>query len=76
MQLSTSQICRILKTNMGETFITLLNKIRIQQAIKLMKKGKYKVYEIAELVGYNNYAYFYKLFKNETGTSPTDFYKG
>lgn len=73
MNLSGSHICRILKNETGETFITLMNKIRIQAAIRLLKEGNKKVYEIAEEVGFSNYAYFYQLFKKETGYPPRNY---
>lgn len=71
--ISTIHICRLLKKEMGETFVNILNKIRIKHAIRLLKEGNMKVYEIAELTGFSNYAYFYQLFKKETGISPTDY---
>ena len=70
---SESHLCRSLKNDTGETFVNLLNKIRIQRAIRLLREGKYKVYEIADLVGFRNYAYFYQLFKRITGFPPTEY---
>ena len=70
---SESHLCRCLKQDTGETFVNLLNKIRIQKAIRLLREGDFKVYEIAELVGFRNYAYFYQLFKKMTGCAPTEF---
>jgi YesN/AraC family two-component response regulator len=74
VKLSSSHIGRILKNNTGETFVSLLNKIRIQAAIRLLREGDLKVYEIAERVGFSNYAYFYQLFKKCTGHPPTDYH--
>jgi len=71
---SESHLSRTLKNDTGESFVNLLSKIRIQNAIMLLKNSNYKVYEIAEMVGISNYAYFYQLFKKYTGYSPTDFY--
>ena len=73
LKLSSAHICRLLKNDTGETFVTLLNKIRIQEAIRLLKEGELKVYEVADQVGFSNYAYFYQLFKKETGCSPSEF---
>lgn len=72
LDISSSHICRVLKNETGETFVTLLNKIRIQEAGRLLREGKWKVYEVAEKCGFSNYAYFYQLFKKETGISPTE----
>ena len=68
-----THVSRILKKETGETFVTCLNKIRTQEAVKLLKSGQYKVYEIAEMVGYSNYAYFYQTFKKYTGVSPNEY---
>lgn len=70
---SGTHVSRLIKNDTGETFVSLLNKIRIREAIRLLKSGDYKVYEIAERTGYNNYAYFYQLFKKYTGVSPKDY---
>mgnify|MGYP000887671807 FL=1 len=72
-QLSVSQVSRILKAETGTTYNVLLNKIRIQAAIQLLKEGRKKVYEIADAAGFSNYAYFYQLFKKETGVPPTEY---
>lgn len=49
--ISESHLCRLLKNETGETFVNILNKIRIQRAEHLIATGTYKVYEVAELVG-------------------------
>ena len=45
---------------------------REKEAGRLLQEGKWKVYEVAEKCGFSNYAYFYQLFKKETGISPTE----
>ena len=70
--ISESHLCRVLKKETGESFVNILNKIRVQQARKLLQKGDFKVYEIAEMVGFSNYAYFYHVFKKITGFSPKE----
>ena len=72
--ISESHLCRILKKETGESFVNILNKIRIQKAQKLLQKGDLKVYEIAEIVGFSNYAYFYQVFKKITGCSPKEYH--
>ena len=72
---SESHLCRLLKNETGETFVNILSKIRIQKAKQLIESGKYKVYEVAEMVGIANYAYFYQVFRKITGVSPTEYQK-
>lgn len=71
---SESHLCRILKKETGDSFVNILNKIRVKNAQKLLQKGDLKVYEIAEIVGFSNYAYFYQVFKKITGYSPKEYH--
>ena len=73
--LSESHLCRLLKNDIGESFVNILNKIRIQKAEQLIDSENYKVYEVAEQVGFSNYAYFYQVFRKLTGISPTEYQK-
>lgn len=73
--ISESHLCRLLKNETGETFVNILNKIRIQKAEHLIAAGTYKVYEVAELVGFSNYAYFYQVFRKLAGVAPTEYSK-
>ena len=56
------------------SFVNILNKIRVKNAQKLLQKGDLKVYEIAERVGFSNYAYFYQVFKKITGYAPKEYH--
>ncbi|WP_340007532.1 response regulator [Paenibacillus sp. FSL K6-0276] len=63
----------IFKKEAGINFIDYLNEIRIDKAKELMRKQKYKIYQIAEMVGYNNDSYFIKKFKQITGYKPLEY---
>ena len=67
---SRGYVCRILKNDTGETFVSLLNKIRIEKAKEMLATHQYKVYEVAEATGFSNYAYFYQAYRKYTGLSP------
>jgi two-component system response regulator YesN len=73
LYISTWHLSKILKKETGSTFIDLLNSIRIQEAKKLLNEPQYKVYEICELVGFSDVAYFVKLFKKITNITPTEY---
>ncbi len=51
-------------------YVTLL---RINYACDLLKTGDYSVTEVAALVGIEDIYYFSKLFKSETGVSPSQY---
>ncbi len=59
------------KESTGYTFNDYLNRYRMQKAIEFMKMEKYKIYEVADMVGFSDYKYFIRVFKKYTGYSPT-----
>jgi len=61
------------KDETGYTFNEYLNRYRIKKAVDLLRENQYKIYEIAEMVGFSDYKYFIKVFKKYTGTSPARF---
>ncbi len=70
---STWHLSKVLKKETGSTFVDILNDIRIEEAKKLLSDPKFKVYEIAEAVGFSDVPYFTKLFKKITGCTPLEF---
>lgn len=69
-----NKVNEILKTELGMTFTSYLNKLRLTQAARLLaEKGSATISEIAYSVGYSNVSYFNKLFKEEYGCTPKDF---
>ncbi|WP_336773675.1 AraC family transcriptional regulator [Paenibacillus sp. MMO-58] len=57
----------------GATFTHHLTSIRIHQAIRLMRETNLKIYQVGELVGYADHAYFSRLFKLTVGVSPAKY---
>ena len=70
---STSYLSRKFKNSTGLTYLDFLNKYRVQQAIKLLETGKYKVYEVSDMVGFSDYKHFNSVFKRYTNQAPSDF---
>lgn len=72
-QMSCTYLNVKFKNETGYTFNDYLNRYRMQKAVELLRENQYKVYEIAEMVGYSDYKYFIKVFKKYVGCSPAKF---
>ncbi len=72
---SASYLSRKFKEVTDHSFLDLLNAYRVQQAIKLLNTGRYRVYEISDLTGFSDYKHFCSVFKRYTSMSPTGFVK-
>jgi len=75
IHVNRNYLSQLFKKITGEPFVTYFNKYRIEKAKELLLTGKYMVYEISEMVGFQNSTYFSQVFKSITGTSPSE-YKG
>ena len=73
--ISASRLMHIFKENVGITFNECVMESRIHAAIRLMKTGKYRIYEVAELVGYTDIRHFSQVFKKFTGVMPDTYRK-
>ena len=61
---------RLLKERTGKTYSEYVQNIRLTQAEKLLITTSLTVEEIANLVGYHNKGYFYKIFTERFGMTP------
>lgn len=63
----------IFNKNVGVPALVYLTNLRLEQAKKLLGSSQYTVAQVAESVGYQDNYYFSRLFKKQTGVSPTGF---
>ncbi|MFC4598089.1 response regulator transcription factor [Cohnella hongkongensis] len=75
VQISKNYLGQIFRGVMGESFNQYVTRIRMEKAKRLILEGNHFVYEIAEMVGYNNTPYFSSQFKKYIGVNPTDLVK-
>lgn len=68
--MSYSYFSRSFKRVTGITFKQYLNRIRVNQAEKLLCRGSASVSEIATKCGYNSISYFINVYKSITGKTP------
>ena len=75
LNISKNYFCSVFKQQAGENFLEYLTKAKIDRAKILLKRYDYKVYEVSDILGYKETAYFSKLFKKHTGYTPAEFKK-
>ncbi len=66
---------RLFTRTTGTGYNYYLNECRIKKAKEFLASGKYKVYEVAQMVGYNDVDYFGKKFRKHAGMTPAEFRK-
>lgn len=71
--LSSGRFSVLFKKEMGKTVNDFLTELRITEAKKLLSSGKYKVYEVTEMVGYRTSQYFSQIFYQYTGQYPNQY---
>ena len=72
---NSAYLGKIFNKTVGENFNSYVDHMRIEHSKGLLLNKTYKVYEIAEMVGYRNVDYFHKKFKKYVGESPAEFRK-
>lgn len=73
LHISESHLIHLFKQGTGQTFNNHLTEYRINVAKNMLKSQKYRIYEIADHVGYKSTKYFSTLFKKVTGLSPSEY---
>jgi two-component system response regulator YesN len=73
VSLNYSYFSQVFKEYTGENFVNYLKKIRINKAKELLKENDYKIYEVAQKVGYDDSKQFAKIFRSITGVSPAEY---
>lgn len=70
---SSSYFAKNFKDYTGESFSDYLLKTRMENAVRLIREDKHKIAKIAEMVGYQNPKYFYRVFKMYYGCTPKEY---
>lgn len=71
--ISTYTLSRIFRNDVGIGFVTYVNAKRVEYAKELLLTTKENVHDIAMKSGFDNDNNFFKVFKANTGMSPTTF---
>ncbi|UOQ45636.1 response regulator [Halobacillus salinarum] len=73
INISPNYFSSLFKQKTGKKFNEYVHDLRVNRSKILLAETPFKVSEIAEQVGYQEYKYFVKVFKNYTGMTPTKY---
>lgn len=73
--ISMARLSEMIKEHLSLNFSDYISSLRIQRAKELLRDESLSIQEIAEIVGYNDYFYFTKVFKKVEGISPSKYRK-
>jgi ligand-binding sensor domain-containing protein/signal transduction histidine kinase/CheY-like chemotaxis protein/AraC-like DNA-binding protein len=71
--MSQTVLYKKVKALTGLTINEIVKKVRFKKAAELISQNQYTVYEVADMVGYNDTKYFSREFKKQFGVSPRDY---
>jgi len=74
-ELSPNYLSKIFKDETGSNYIDFLRKIRIEEAKKMLRETTLRANEIALSIGLDDYRYFSRIFKEETGMTCKEYRK-
>jgi len=66
-------LCKRFKAVCGETVVSYINKLKIKEAKRLLRKGSFNLTEISAIVGFSSLHYFSRVFKQYENQSPTHY---
>lgn len=73
--MNTQYFCRFFKTQTGKTSVDYINQYRIERATKILQNEDRKIMDICYEVGFENFSYFIKKFKEYKNCTPAKFRK-
>ncbi|MBO9609602.1 MAG: response regulator [Paenibacillaceae bacterium] len=73
VQMNPSYLSRLFKQTTGMGLLEYIQQCRIDKAKELLAASEFKVYEIAEKVGYESRLSFVRMFKNQVGMTPQEY---
>lgn len=76
-RMQRSDFCKLFKELSGYTFHTMLNNLRIEKSLTLIKSSKKrsKMKLISEICGYTSFSTFHRNFIKYAGVSPAEYYE-
>jgi len=70
---SRCHFCKVFKEQVGMSFVTYLNRLRVRSAMNMLAHSPLSITEIAFNVGFNDLSHFERVFRTVYHTSPSRF---
>jgi len=68
--ISPSHLSRLFREELDCTINDYLTRVRVEQAVEIMKKPEFSVAQVSKAVGFQNQSYFSKVFRKYIGVTP------
>lgn len=73
---SKTYFCALFRKNFDQTFSNYLMNYRLERAMTIYRNSRLRLSDIAEAVGFGDYCYFSRRFRQKTGISPSEYFRG
>ena len=70
---SQRHIARLLKEYTGDTFMNIVQKIKIHKSAELLANPDITVHEIVDMIGYTDVSHFYRVFRKHYNMTPLQY---
>lgn len=75
LDISPDYLGKLFHKDIGVSFVSYLNRVRIEEAKKMLSSSSLCLAEIIDKVGFGTMQHFFKQFKRHTGTTPDEYRK-
>ncbi|MCX7708356.1 MAG: response regulator [Clostridia bacterium] len=73
LKLSPGYFSSMFKQGTGQNFVDYVTEVKINNAKRLLTESNLKIYEVSNVLGYENPYYFSRVFKKVTGMTPSEY---
>jgi two-component system, response regulator YesN len=73
VHVSPSHLAHLMRTHIGASYVKYMTLLRMEEAKRLLAETDLKVAVVAVRAGYDDPAYFYRVFRREVGVTPAHY---
>lgn len=73
VRISPGYLSGLFKKAYNKNLMDYINEVKVRRAQELIREGKYRIYEISYMLGFENAYYFTRVFKRYAGMTPSDY---